>query len=123
MGRIRDAWETLLGRDDTGIRREAALLRIETEWTAICTDIAATMESLNRLDARLKKREQRAAKKAKDEPTPPVVRPITAQGIKSRKEALRERVRAMRMGAMNGQLAAENPSGEPPESEEPCESC
>ena len=102
MGRLRDAWETLRGQRDYQIRQSALTARIAAEWTAICTEIEATMENLTRLDARLKKREQRAKKREEKEQeagagsaTDPQLElaPTSFAARKARKDALRARSR------------------------------
>lgn len=92
MGRFRDAWKTLVGKADHQIRASAQLARIEAEWCAICQEIANVLEQLNRLDARLNKREQRARKAKPQEPTHlPVTAATPPAGGNDRKAAARAR--------------------------------
>lgn len=69
MGRWKDAFQTIRGRRDYQIQAAAQMARIEAQWCSICQEIANTLEQLNRLDARLNKREQRARKPKPPEPT------------------------------------------------------
>ena len=91
MGRLKDAWHTLRGRSEVQIRQHAALAQITAEWTAICSEISNVLENLNRLDARLKKREQRAERI--ETHTDPVPSPASVKPWKSRKDELRSRLR------------------------------
>lgn len=98
MGRFRDAWKTLRGRQDVQIRQHALLAQIAAEWASIASEIYNVMENLNRLDARLKKREQRA-EQAKPTHVDPAPSPGSVKPWKSHKEALRARLRG---GAIPG---------------------
>lgn len=64
MGRLREAWRTLLGRGDVQIRAHAKLARIEAEWAEICTSIEETMLQLNLASDRLRKQKERREKAA-----------------------------------------------------------
>lgn len=108
MGRFHDAWQTLRGRTDIQISQAAQLVRIQAEWSAICAEIYNLLEQLNRLDGRIRKREQRAEKKTPPEPTS---RPISSpKPWKSHKDELRARLR--------GQAIA-GPTPEAPDELEP----
>lgn len=88
MGRWRDAILTLRGKQDHQIRASAQIARIEAQWCTICQEIANTLEQLNRLDARLNKREQRA-RKPKTEPITTAV--VATPEAGDRKAAARAR--------------------------------
>ena len=92
MGRLRDAVQTLRGKTDVQIRQHAQLVRIQAEWTGICTHINNVLENLTTLDGRIKKREQRAAKAVPAEPTHAPV--PTPKPWKTRKDELRARLKA-----------------------------
>lgn len=112
MGRITDAWNVLLGRNEFQIRKSAQLARIEAEWTSICSHIQSVLENLNSVDVRLRKREERARKR--DET--PAVEPAQVSAprfgrhtspLKTRKRELREARQAL----------SGNKRGAPPASE------
>lgn len=79
MSRIGDALRTLLGRRDYQIRHAAQLARIEAEWASICAEIQNLLENLNRLDARLRKRAERARKA--DRPEEPTHLPVASGAV------------------------------------------
>ncbi len=94
MGRIADAWQTLIGRSDFQIRAAAKLVRIEAEWLTICRSMEHTLQDLNLADDKLRKREERAAKRVvAATPAPSATDPAPALSP-SPKEALRARLRA-----------------------------
>ena len=92
MGRIADAWQTLIGRSDFQIRAAAKLVRIEAEWLTICRSMEHTLQDLNLADDKLRKREERAAKRV-TATTP--AEPVEVSAVApSPKEALRARLRS-----------------------------
>ena len=93
MGRLLDAWLTLIGRSDPQIRAEARLVRIEAEWYGICRHLVHVLEDLNLADDKLRKREERAAKRA-TAATPAAPAATHAALPLSSKEAMRARLRA-----------------------------
>jgi hypothetical protein len=97
MGRLLDAYKTLVGRTDVQIRAHAQIVRIEAEWLGICRSIEHTLQDLNLAEDKLRKREERAAKRVKATTPAEPVTPAAAPA--SPKEALRARLRAQgRMG-------------------------
>ncbi len=100
MGRIADAISTLRGRTEHQIRASAQMARIEAQWHAICSEIADSLEILNRVDARLRKREERAKKpKSPDPPAPQTLpegepAPVGRENVKAYKSQLRKRYAA-----------------------------
>ena len=88
MGRWKDTFQTIFGRRDYQIAAAAQMARIEAQWCAICQEIANTLEQLNRLDARLNKREQRARK---PKPPEPVAEAIATPQAGDRKALARAR--------------------------------
>lgn len=62
MGRVKDAWNTLMGRQTVQIRAHAKLARIEAEWLEICAAIESMIETWNHAADRLRQREKRVAK-------------------------------------------------------------
>ena len=83
MGRVRDAWKTLIGRSDVQIRAHAKLSRIEAEWLEICAAIESMIETWNHAADRLRQREKRVAKAASKVETagPPPTAPGVADAI------------------------------------------
>jgi len=110
MGRIADAYRTLVGRTDHQIRASAQMARIEAHWHTICAEIADTLEILNRVDDRLRKREERAKKPKKSDPPAPQTLPegepatVGRQDVKAYKAQLRRRYAGHRhpLAAGNG---------------------
>lgn len=97
MGRFADAYRTLRGKTDHQVRASAQMARIEAQWHLICNEIADILEQMNRVDARLRKREERA-KKPKQPAEPPAPQtpseapaPVARSDAKAYKAALRAR--------------------------------
>lgn len=114
MGRLTDAYRILVGRSDHQIEEHAKLVRIEAEWFRICRSIEHVLQDLNLADDKLRKREERAAKRV-PAPTPaaPVATPAALSA--SPKEALRARLRAEgKLGVPPGRVHAGNGNTDEP---------
>lgn len=99
MGRFKDAWQTLIGRSDVQIRAHAKLVRIEAEWFQICRAIEHTLSDLNTAHEKLRKREERAAKRVK-EATPPDPAAVAVPPSLTGREAVIARIKAKRTGGV-----------------------
>lgn len=114
MGRVKDAWQTLIGRSDVQIRGHAKLVRIEAEWFAICRAIEHTLQDLNTAHEKLRKREERAAKRVK-EATPPDPATVAVPPALTGREAVIARLKAKRAGGVPTpfEVAGNGDTGEP----------
>lgn len=71
MGRLKDAWQVLVGRDEYAIRSAAKLARIEAEWLEICSSLERVLPNLTSIEQRLRKAEERARKREREAPALP----------------------------------------------------
>jgi len=98
MGRIRDAWRTLVwGSPSTEVAR------IRAEWAELQLEVANVLEQLNVWAARQAKRESRAAKRQLESAAAPpeqVQLQLPPGSAKSRKAELRARLSQMRASAL-----------------------
>lgn len=101
MGRIADAWNTLLGRHSVQRKYQTRIAQIEAEWLDLLVSISDTLEKLNAWHQRIVQRDKRArrAEKAIEE-SDNGTEPVEAQpvGPTDRKAAIRHRVAAARGG-------------------------
>lgn len=96
MGRLTDAYKVLVGRTDLDSLRSRAhvkLARIEAEWCEILQVIERAMRTIQLDNDALRKREERAAKRAA-KATPAQPAQVSPPSSASPKEALKARLRA-----------------------------
>lgn len=120
MGRFSDAIQVLMGRSDHQIRAAAKLVRIEAEWFTICRSMEHTLQDLNLAEDKLRKREERAAKRVSAS-TPAVAPtdPAPVASLISPKEALRARLRAQgKMGVPPALAAGGNGHSDEPNAQD-----